>query len=135
MTTPTPAGNMHIASVDYAVSFAVISSAGGRASFSAAGTHYIFTFDTGQTLNPDGSWSVSHDMSWFVQAQVEAGIIAGLNTDCGGIATMLGVPLAQVQGAVTVRRIWAYTENSYTVIPGVTSGPQQSSWIDVMAYP
>lgn len=135
MTMPTPASNMHIASVDYGVSFREVSSADGRAKFSAMGTHYVFTFDTGETENQDGSWTVTHDQSWFVQATVEAGIAAGLNTDCGGIATMLGLTLAQVQAVVTVRRTWTYNENSFTVIPGVTSGPQMSSWVDVMAYP
>lgn len=136
MTMPTPASNMHIASVDYVVSFNQLRSASEPIQFSApAATRYTFTFDTGETPNADGSVTVTHDQSWFNQVQAEAAIASALNGICTNLATLLGLTQAQVQAAVVIRRTWSYNENSYTPIPGVTTGSQMSSWVDVMAYP
>lgn len=135
MTTPTPASNMHIASVNYAVTFGQLASAANPIAFWAAATHYVFTFDTGTTQNEDGSFTVAYSSSWWSQSAAEAAIAASLDGVCQDIATMLGLTLAQVQAAVTVARVWTYNENSYSIIPGVTTGAQQSTWADSMTYP
>lgn len=136
MTMPSPGATMHVASVNYAVTFAELISATEPIRFSAPGaTSYVFEFDTGQAQNADGSFTITWDQSWFNQANAEAAIAASLNGTCQSIATMLGLTLAQVQAAVTVRRLWTYNQNSYSVIPGVASGPQQMAYPDVMKYP
>lgn len=136
MTMPNPGTTMHVASVDYAVTFGQLASASRPVSFSGpSATHYIFTFDTGETQNPDGSWTITWDTSWFSQAASEGLIASALDGTCADVATLLGLTLAQVQAAVTVRRLWTLNQNSYTVIPGVTSGPQRVIIPDVMTYP
>ena len=136
MTMPTPASNMHIASVDYVVSFSQLVSPTAPIRFSApAATRYTFTFDTGETDNADGSVTVTSSQAWFNQAQAEGAIASTLDGICTDLATLLGLTQAQVQAAVIIRRTWTYNENSYTPIPGVTSGSQMSTWVDVMTYP
>ena len=129
---------MHVASVDYAVTFAELVSTVEPVTFSApGGTRYLFRFDTGQAEEPPGSgnWTVTWDSSWFNQAAAEAGIASTLDGTCANIATMLGLPLDQVQSAATVRRLWTLNQNAYSIIPGVTSGPQHVVIPDVMPYP
>ena len=136
MALPDPGAAMHVAAVNYAVTFAELVSGSEPVRFSAPGaTSYIFEFDTGQTANADGSFTVTWDQSWFNQASAETAIASSLDGTCGNIATMLGLTLAQVQAAVTVRRLWTLNQNSYSIIPGVTSGPQKVTLPDVMQYP
>lgn len=137
MTLPDPGATMHVASVDYAVSFAETSSADGTARFANPMTHFIFTFDTGETEDPakPGHWTVSWDTSKFDQAAREAGIASALDQTCADVAVLLGLTQAQVQATVTVRRLWTLGQNSYDIIPGVSSGPQKVLIPDVMPYP
>lgn len=138
MTMPDPGATMHVAAVDYAVTFSELTSAGEPAKFSAPNSiHFEFGFDTGEaedTQKP-GHWIVSWDASWFTQATVEAAIATTLNGVCNSVATLLGLPLATVQGAVVIRRMWTMNQNSYDIIPGVTTGPQKVTIPDIMAYP
>ena len=138
MSMPDPGQTMHVASVNYAVTFARLNAANMPVTFSAPGaTSYLFEFDTGhfESLTSPGTWEVIWDDSWFRQAQVETAIAATLDQNCAAIATLLGLSTAQVQAAVIVRRLWAFGQNTYQVIPGVTSGPQQVVIPDVMQYP
>lgn len=136
MALPDPGATMHVAGVNYAVTFAELVSGTAPIRFSAPGaTSYIFEFDTGQTQNQDGSFTVTWDQSWFSQATAEAAIASSLDGTCANIATMLGLTQAQVQAAVTVRRLWTLNQNSYAVIAGVSSGPQKVIIPDVMQYP
>lgn len=138
MPMPDPGQTMHVASVNYAVSFAEVAAAAMPVTFSApGGTSYLFRFDTGafESMQSPGTWDVQWDSSWFDQAVIEARIATALDQDCASIATLLGVSLEQVQASVTVRRLWTFGQNSYQVIPGVTSGAQQVIIPEVMAYP
>lgn len=138
MPMPDPGTTMHVAAVNYAISFAELVSASEPIWFSAPGaTSYIFEFDTGTTESPAGSgnWTVTWDQSWFSQANAEAAIASALTGTCTSLATLLGLTLAQVQAAVTVRRLWTINQNAYSVIPGVSSGAQKVIIPDVMPYP
>jgi hypothetical protein len=133
---PDPGTTMHVASVDYAVTFAELTAASAPVTFSApAATHYVFMFDTGATEGSPGDWTVTWDQSWFTQATAEAAIASTLDGTCTSVATLLGLTEAQVQAAVVVRRLWTINQNTYSVIPGVTSGPQKVIIPDVMTYP
>jgi hypothetical protein len=136
MSMPDPGPAMHVSAVDYAVSFGPLADAAHPVTFASAGlTSFTFTFDTGETEDPPGSWTIEWDQSWFDQAAAEARIAGWLDGSCEGIAAVLGLAQADVQAIVTVRRIWTYNLNSYTIIPGVTSGTQTMTWVDVMPYP
>lgn len=54
---------------------------------------------------------------------------------CNSVATLLGLPLTAVQSAVVIRRMWTMNQNSYDIIPGVTTGPQKVIIPDIMTYP
>lgn len=138
MPMPDPGTSMHVASVNYVVVFAEVASAVMPATFSnLGGTSFVFRFDTGEAERQaqPGTWDVSWDASWFDQAAIETAIAASLDQNCAAIAQLLGVSAKLLQAAVTVRRLWTFNQNSYQVIPGVTSGAQQVTIPDVMAYP
>lgn len=136
MTMPGPGTAMHVASVDYAVSFTELSAAAFPAKFSAPGAvHFSFTFDTGTQQTGPSSWDVTWDYSWFNQPEIEAGIAATLDEVCQTVGALLGLTVSQVQAAVIVRRLWTLNQNSYAVVPGVSSGPQQVVLPDLMEYP
>jgi hypothetical protein len=138
MTMPDPGTTMHVAAVDYAVTFSELVSAGEPVRFSAPNAiHFQFGFDTGaaEDAQKPGHWVVSWDTSWFAQAAVEASISATLDQVCGSVATLLGLTVAAVRSAVLIRRMWTMNQNSYDIIPGVTTGPQQVIIPDIMAYP
>jgi hypothetical protein len=138
MTMPDPGTTMHVAGVDYAVTFSELASSGEPAKFSAPNAiHFQFGFDTGEAEDSQkpGHWIVSWDVSWFDQAATEAAIATTLNGVCSSVATLLGLPLATVQSAVVIRRMWTVNQNSYDIIPGVTTGPQRVVIPDILPYP
>lgn len=136
MTMPGPGTAMHVASVDYAVTFAELSAVALPAKFSAPGAvHFNFTFDTGSTQTSPSSWDITWDYSWFNQPEIEASIAGTLDEVCASVGALLGLSMPQVQASVTVRRLWTLNQNSYSVVPGVSSGPQQVVLPDVMEYP
>jgi hypothetical protein len=138
MTMPDPGTTMHVAGVDYAVTFSELAAAGEPAKFSAPNSiHFQFQFDTGEAedASKPGHWTVSWNTSWFSQAATETAIATTLDGTCSSVATLLGLPLATVQGAVMIRRMWTMNQNSYDIIPGVTTGPQKVVIPDIMTYP
>ena len=87
--------------------------AGGKVAFNAV-VNFIFGFETGRT-QPDPEldlWDVTWDYSWFGQDAEEASIVAALGGNCAVIATLLGVPRADVEQAVQVQRVWSVAANT-----------------------
>jgi hypothetical protein len=107
MTMPDVSSAMHLASVDYMCTFAPLGN--GPVTFSALDpVHFLFNFETGETQVSPGVIQITTDYSWFVQATVEADITTAMQTISAAIATLLGEPLAAVQAAGQVQRVWTF---------------------------
>jgi hypothetical protein len=121
--------------VDYAVTFDKLMSAAGTVAFSVpAAVHFVFEFDTGEIETSPGTFTITWDSSAFDQAAVEAAIASTLDGVCTLVADLLGLSTDTVKAAVIVRRMMTWNQNGYSVIPGVSSGPQQVIIPDVMPY-
>lgn len=126
----------HIASVNYLCTFWQISAASGPVTFACPNpVQFVFAFETGRT-QPDPSkdlWDVSWDYSWFDQDAIEQSIAIALGAICEAIATMLGLPVSDVEQSVAVQRSWAVAAN----IQGNAAASQYSSGTvtEVMPYP
>lgn len=117
MATHMPAlgSGQHYASVNYVCTFAAITTAGGKVSFSnPGGTAFVFSFETGRSQpNPQVDlWDVAWDYSWFDQDAEEAGITQYLTGICTLMGELLGVPAAEVQQSVTISRVWSVAANA-----------------------
>ena len=134
MTMPDLGASLHNAVLDYYCTFSTLAAAAGPVTFSVPDpVRFTFTFETG-TTPVDGSPGVelvSWDYTWFTQATTEAGIAAALTTICGAVAALLGLDTAQVQAAVTVRRVWTVRPNLQGA--GVSSG--STALTSQMTYP
>lgn len=132
MTMPDTGSSLHNASLDYYCTFGEVTAAAGPITFSVPDpVRFHFDFETGSTLNPDGTTTYTWDYSWFNQTTVEAGIKTALNTICGAIATLLGKSTAAVQAAVTVQRAWTVAPN----VQGPNAGSGRTVLTSDMAYP
>lgn len=129
---PSPATSLHVASLDYACTFGQLPADGGLVSFSCPDpVHFTFGFETGKTEVSAGVYQITTDYSWFDQATVEADISGALSQIVAAVAELLGLPLAEVDQAVTVRRVWTFAPNMQGA--GVSSGRVVST--DLMQYP
>lgn len=130
MSMPDPGSSMHNASLIYQVRISELAAAAGPVTFTTDLSQFTFSFETGRTANGDGSVTITWDTSpWSVK--VEDGIAATLDTICAALALQLGLTTAQVQAAVTVKRVWLMTPNIQG--PGFSSG--SSAITDMMTYP
>lgn len=131
---PDPGTSLHIQSIDYACTFDRLPAGGGAVSFSCPDpVHFTFSFETGATPvagQPD-VFTVTWDYSWFTQATIEADIAAAMSAIVAAIAELLSLTTAQVDAAVTVRRVWTYAPNVQG--PDVSNGRIVTT--DYMAYP
>jgi hypothetical protein len=128
---PDPGTTMHVASLVYYFTFSKLTAATGPVTFEVPDpVRFTFSFETGSIPNEDGSDTITWDTSQW-SASVEAELATTITAICGPVATLLGLTLAQVQAAVTVKRVWTLTPN----IQGAGTSSGRTVLTDQMAYP
>jgi hypothetical protein len=131
MTMPDPGTALHVASLSYYCTFSSLTAAAGPVTFDAPDPQkFTFNFETGSTPNQDGSVTITSDTSVW-SAAVEAEIATALTSICTALATLLGLTLAQVQAAVSIKRVWTMRPTIQGA--GVSSG--SSVITSMMTYP
>lgn len=132
MSMPDLGAALHFASLDYFCTFGELQAAIGPITFSVPDpVRFRFTFDTGRTQNSDGTVTVTWDYSLYNKGATETALALRLDQICTPIAALLGLTLAQVQAAVTVKRVWTVTPN----IQGAPASSGGTVLTSFMPYP
>jgi hypothetical protein len=131
MTMPDPGTALHIARLVYQVTFSELTAAAGPVTFDAPDPQkYTFNFETGSTPNADGTVTVTSDTSSWSAAR-ETSIATTMTAVCTALAAELGLTLAEVQAAVSIRRVWTMAAN----VQGAGASSGSTAITSVMTYP